>query len=131
VRRIASLLRQLDLTSAKPGRRTQIQTLRQRIDACCRARFSAELDDQVLAPLRDDIRPEPPALESAARALRILETEARAIGGGPAYDRMLQQAAEAVRTSPGGLDRIGQIRLVEILAGSDAALAMLEDRNQA
>jgi hypothetical protein len=43
---------------------------------------------------------------------------------------MLSQAAAAVNAES-GLDRIDQIRLVEILAGSDAALAMLDDRQGA
>lgn len=67
-------------------------------------------------------------LEEAARGLRALETEARGVGGGETYDKLLRQAAEIVRQTPGAdvIGRADRVRLVEILAGPEAALAMLE-----
>jgi hypothetical protein len=130
VRRIATLLRQLEDGSVMPARRAHLKTVRQTLDAGCRTRFAAGLRDEVLAPLLAEGSPDMRILESAARDLRALETEARAVGGGSAYDLMLRQAADAVKALPAeaGPDRADRIRLVEILAGSDAALAMLDER---
>jgi len=60
--------------------------------------------------------------------LRALETEARRLGGGDTYDALLQQAAASV-TGAGtdeALNLVHKVRLVEILAGPEAALALLE-----
>lgn len=130
VRRIAVLLRQLEDGSVAPARRTQLKAVRHALDTGCRTRFAAGLRDEVLAPLLAGGSPDMRVTEAAARDLRSLETEARAVGGGAAYDLMLRQAADAVKTLPAeaGPGRTDRIRLVEILAGSDAALAMLDDR---
>ena len=130
VRRIATLLRELEEGSVTPARRAQLTAARQHLDSSCRARFAAGLCDQVLAPLSEAAGRDVPGMEAAARDLRALETEARTIGGASAYDLMLRQAAETIKASPadGGLERTDQVRLVEILAGSDAALAMLDEK---
>ena len=130
VRRIATLLRRLEEGTVKPARRAQLKTVRQQLDAGCRMRFATGLRDEVLAGLQAGGSPDIRVLETAARDLRALETEARAAGGGSAYDLMLRQAADAVKALPaeGGPGRTDRIRLVEILAGSDAALAMLDER---
>lgn len=130
VRRIAVLLRQLEDGSVSPARRTHLKAVRQALDAGCRTRFAAGLRDEVLAPLLAGGSPDMRVMEAAARDLRALETEARAAGGGAAYDLMLRQAADAVKALPAdaGPGRTDRIRLVEILAGSDAALAMLNER---
>jgi hypothetical protein len=90
------------------------------------------LQDELLAPLQRVGVPLDlatiPALESAARGLRVLETEGRVISSGSAYDVLLGSAADAIKGSA-MRDRLGladQIRLVEILSGPDAALAMLD-----
>jgi hypothetical protein len=127
VRRIATLLQQIEDGTVRSVRRTQLAAIRQQIDAGCRARFTTGLQDQVLTRLHVATGQDMPALEAAARGLRALETEARALGGSSAYDRMLSQAAETIKAET-GLDRTDQVRLVEILAGSDAALAMLDVR---
>nr|WP_294555812.1 hypothetical protein [uncultured Rhodopila sp.] len=129
VRRVAVLLRQLEDGSVKPNRRAHLKAVRQALDAGCRTRFAAGLRDEVLAPLAGG-SPDMRVLEAAGRDLRALETEARAAGGGGAYDLMLRQAADAVKALPAevGPGRTDRIRLVEILAGSDAALAMLDER---
>ena len=63
-------------------------------------------------------------LEEAARGLRRLELAGRQLGGDEHYDRMLRTAARQI-----GEDRAGSLveraRLVEILAGSEAALTLL------
>nr|WP_294521094.1 hypothetical protein [uncultured Rhodopila sp.] len=129
-RRIATLLRQLEEGTVTPARRAQLKLVRQQLDAGCRVRFAAGLRDEVLAPLLAGGSPDVRVLEIAARDLRALETEARVVGGGSAYDLMLRQAADAVQALPaeGGPGRTDRIRLVEILAGSEAALAMLDER---
>ena len=127
VRRIATLLQQIEDGSVRSARRTRVAVIRQQVDAGCRARFATALQDQVLTRLHMATDQDMPALEAAARGLRALETEARVMGGSSAYDRMLSQAAETIKAE-NGLDRTDQIRLVEILTGSDAALAMLDGR---
>jgi hypothetical protein len=127
VRRISTLLRRLEDGPMGPARRTHLNEVRQNLDAGCRARFASGLQDQVLAPLGAVSGEDVSAIEAAARDLRMLETEARALGGASAYDTMLENAAEAVKAASGGLERMDQIRLVEILAGADAALAMLAE----
>jgi len=130
---IAALLKNLDKAGAKPQRREQIRAVRQRLDADCKARFAWGLQDELLAPLQDpgiagsiDI----PALEVAARGLRVLETEGRLVGSGAAYDRLLAGAAETIKGNAvlDRLSQVDQIRLVEILCGPEAALAMLTPR---
>jgi hypothetical protein len=132
VRRFAALLNHLDDTSSKPRRRDQLRALRQRLEADCRARFAVGLQDELLAPLQHlDVGAagtEIPALEAAARGLRVLEIEGRVIGSGSTYDLLLGKAADAIKDS-GMRDRLSladQRRLVEILVGADAALAMLD-----
>lgn len=124
----ASLLRQLDTGAANPRRRTHIQAIRKKLDADCKARFAAGLEHELLAPLNDPAPLAVQALEATARSLRALETEARTIGSGTTYDRLLNKAAEAigVRAMEGGMDLVDQMRLVEILSGPEAAMALLE-----
>jgi hypothetical protein len=78
-----------------------------------------------IAPTPADI----PALEAAARGLRVLETEGRVVGSGSTYDMLLDKAAEAIkdRSMQDRLSRVDQIRLVEILNGPEAALTMLDE----
>ena len=127
--RMIALLKHLDSRSAKPHRRERVRAVRQHLDSGCQARFAAGLQDELLAPLQTitTTSADVEALETVARGLRVLETEGRAIGGGPSYDLLLTKAAEAIKDST-MLDRLSpsdQMRLVEILSGSDAALAML------
>jgi hypothetical protein len=129
---IKTLLTQLDGASSKPQRREQLRSIRQHLDASCKARFTAGLEQEFLAPLRQ-LADTPnhsvmTTLETAARSLRMLETEARAIGSGAAYDLLLRRAADMIKKNgaPGGqMGTVDQVRLVELLAGPEAALAML------
>ena len=132
VRQMAVLLTHLDATSKRPARKTQVAQVRVRLDAACKARFTTALEQELLAPLRDlasSPRPaSPTALEESARGLRVLETEARVVGSGRAYDTLLAQASETVQSEAVAekLELVDQVRLVEILEGPDAALAMLK-----
>ena len=129
---IVTLLDQLRAGIVSPRRREQMQAIRERLDASCKARFIAGLQDEVLTPmlhLGTGSNPAViPAIETAARGLRILEMAARAVGSGGVYDRLLAEATEAVKADimRDKLTLVDQVRLVEILKGSDAALAMLE-----
>jgi hypothetical protein len=126
--RIAALLGQLDAASANPRQRLRIQAIRKKLDASCKARFGAGLELELLIPLNQAEPAAMHALETAARGLRVLETEGRQMGSGATYDLLLHKAAEAIG-SPAmreRLARVDQVRLVEILSGPDAALAILE-----
>jgi hypothetical protein len=131
VKGIATLLQVLSTANAKPRRREKLRAVRDRLDAGCQARFASGLQDDLLMPLQR-LRGSPDsatmsALETAARGLRVLETEARTIGGGATYDLLLEKAAAAIESGVmrDVLSPAERARLVEILAGSDAALAML------
>jgi hypothetical protein len=130
--RIATLLVHLETPTAKPQRRDRLRAMRQRLNAGCKARFVSALQDELLAPLQHGGATSDPvdiaALEAAARGLRVLESEARAVGGGSTYDLLLGKAAEAIKGNAmrDRLAPVEQIRLVEILSGSDAALAMFD-----
>jgi hypothetical protein len=54
--------------------------------------------------------------------------EARAVGNGPVYDSLLNETAEAVKDVAMGdrMTRVDRVRLVELLVGPEAALAMLD-----
>ena len=125
---IGSLLRQLDTGAADPRRRADIQAIRGRLDASCKARFGAGLQQELLAPLNDLAPLAIPALEATARNLRVLEAEARTISGGGGYDQLLNKAAEAIgiRAAKGRMHLVDQVRLVEILSGPEAAMALLD-----
>ncbi len=73
VRRIATLLRQLEDGSVKPARRAHLKAVRQTLDAGCRTRFAAGLRDEVLALLLAGGNPDVQVIEAAARDLRALE----------------------------------------------------------
>lgn len=132
--RLAVLLDEMNRGDATPERRKQLHGLRQKLDADCRARFADGLASELLAPLR--ALPDQPGpadvtgIETTARHLRVLESEARTLGGGAFYDRLLAEAADAVAepANASGLKPADRVRLVEILAGSEAALAMLNGR---
>jgi hypothetical protein len=131
VRRIAVMLKDLALCPERlAGRRRRIEQVRRGVDVACRERFTGELEAQLLtrspdmAAGGDDTIT---AMELAARELRRFETIARQIGSAEHYDRHLQHAAEVLRPIAGedASALIGRIRLVEILRGPDAAMAML------
>ena len=111
------------------GQATQL-----RLDAACRARLETELAAQVLAPLRDLPDQAGAAavagIEHTARALAGYAAAARQLGNPDRYDRLLRDAAAAVRAPAGApaLTLIDRVRMVEILAGPEAALALLEGR---
>ena len=129
VRRMAALLQQFKERPGAPLFRTRVQAVRQRLDGECRQRFARAVAAEFLPAVQQaaaggaaDTGP----LEQTARHLRELEMEARAFGGGDAYDTQLRSAAAAVRNSTAGMSDAARVRLVEILAGPEAAMALLE-----
>ena len=135
VKGIATLLRSLETANAKSPRREKLRAVRDRLDAGCKARFASGLQDDLLIPLRD-LSGSPDtaaisALEATARGLRVLETEGRTLGSGATYDLLLEKAAAALESGAMQLvlSPADQARLVEIIAGSEAALHVLGSRS--
>lgn len=130
VHRLVSLLSVLDGGAMEPARRERLRGLRRRIHAGCLSLFTGHLSSEFLEPLRAAGPYEAWALEAAARDLRALETEARRMGGGGDYDLLLNSAAGTVRDAAarGGLSQMNSLRLMELLAGPDTALAMLDEK---
>jgi hypothetical protein len=130
VRRTVVLLRQLGERADIPQVRARVQAIRQRLDAGCRQRFAHAMATEFLPSLRQppggNAGTSPGALEATARHLRELESEARLLGGSEVYDAQLREAATAVRSGGAGMGRAARVRLVEILAGPEAALALIE-----
>lgn len=131
VQRIVDLLDECTAASAPAARRVRAEAVRRGLDASCRARFADALTEDLLAPLQaisgtpaPDV---PPRLETAARHLRALEMVARRLGSAATYDALLRQTAMAVRgvATDAGLQLADTVRLVEILAGPEAALPLL------
>lgn len=131
IRQMTVLLIHLESSSKKPARKAQVLQIRGRLDTACKARFTTVLEQELLTPLRDlaaSVRPaSPAALEATARGLRVLEAEARAAGSGRTYDTLLAQASGIIKSEALAekLELINRVRLVEILEGTDAALALL------
>jgi hypothetical protein len=126
--RIATMLLHLDNATTKPPRRELLRAVRQRLDAACRERFASGLRDDVLVPPAEDGVDISFTHEAAARGLRVLESAGRTLGGGADYDRRLREAAETIaRGAPWRRVPLrDRLRLVEVLAGSDAALRLLD-----
>ncbi len=128
VRRAGRLVAAL-VDRAGPSQRAALGAFARRLDASCRARVTAECGAALLAPLAALTTPANDAamtgFETAARGLRDLAQEARRIGSAGAYDALFRDAAEKVRAAPEGLTRMDRARLVEILDGPEAGLAVL------
>ena len=126
--RIVAMIDALDC-GATAERRAQLEQIRREADRLNRRTFgravdqfvtlaqtamSASFDDTVIA-----------GIEAFARDLRRLATISRRLGGADEYDGRLETTAAAVQTIGGDLGLADRIRLVEILAGPEQALAML------
>jgi hypothetical protein len=117
--------------------------LRHVLDERCRARFAEDLARQLAMLLTQASTQEKAGAhgeacaqgeagapggmdtpEEAIRALRRLELAGRRLGGGEHYDRMLRAAIRQIVSGPGSA--VERARLVEILAGPDAALPLLQ-----
>jgi hypothetical protein len=132
VQRIATLLGELDHDMAPRSRRDQIRDVRSRLERDCQVRLTASVTNDFIAPLQASISDRADAdaegLEETARALRLLETVGRSIGSTAVYQAIMAPAADAIEATPpmGGIRLADRVRLLEILAGPDRALALLE-----
>ena len=115
-----------------------VQALRHAADEACRAGFLAAAERELLvpalrlaaAPAVEDI--EVAAMEAGVRRLRALEGGGRRLGSAQAYDRAVRDltaglAALAARAGGAeGLRPVDLARSIEILAGPEAAQAVLD-----
>ncbi|HEX4367901.1 MAG TPA: hypothetical protein VH023_13780 [Rhodopila sp.] len=130
VRRIVAFLAEMDDDAGSVRHRPRLKAIRDQVDKACRKRFAEALADGLMQPLAAAGAALDGSgqtlLESRARNLRTLETAARSLGGGATYDQQLRQAAETVRMAAkaGTLTPVRMLRLMEILAGSEAAAAL-------
>ncbi len=123
----------LDALAALPGdaaRRRRLIEVRTHLIGGCLHRFEASLQDQVAAPLqalpadaaaRDTALD---AMEASARTLRRFELEARRLGGAGKFDAIIHNAGVSVAAAD-GLSPMDRARLIEILAGAQAAARLL------
>lgn len=130
VQRIVTLLRDIDSEPDTARHRHRLKAIRTGLDQACRARFGAGLRERIATPLATATEPmtsvAQTGMETGARELRSLQTAACKVGGPAAYDALLDKATEIVRVAAeaGVLTPVRQSRLVEILAGPEAAEAL-------
>lgn len=117
-------------------RRRRLENLRRSINESCRRRFEKGLTCELIEPLKalpEQIDPIViTAFEDTARNLRRLEFAVRQVGDSSRYDELLRNTMVIVREeirSP-ALTLADRIRLIELLAGPEEALAMMEGRSQ-
>ncbi len=119
---IARQIALLESLADAPTQRERATALRAALQAGCEAGFDAGLRRGIDARLNEPADPELICeLEQDARLLRRMETEARRLGGGPAYDRRLRETAGRVLAAD-SLDSVDRVRLIEILGGLPLAL---------
>jgi hypothetical protein len=116
----------------RPSRKAHLERLRGQLAQVCRQRYAEALEKTLLARLASGAdAPGADALgdgslEDIARNLRRLELAGRRLGGGEHYERLVQQAVRLIGEGERA-SRVPRARLIEILAGPDAALPVLED----
>jgi hypothetical protein len=132
VRRLAALLTEVEHDTAAPQHRPRLKAIRARLDEACRARLEDGVQEGLAAPLAAAAAPvdgtAQTELETCARDLRALESVARRFGNAGDYDSLLRKATDVVQAAgqSGTLTPVRKLRLVEILAGADAAEALYE-----
>ncbi len=103
------------------------------MDQACQEALSAIVEKQFLPALRDPNAKRRPAiilnLEVLARALKRLEAAGRRCGNPEFYDDLQRRYANTLKALVNGLDGGGLLqtdifRLMEILLGTETALAM-------
>jgi hypothetical protein len=137
------LTRRLEDLAACPlltgDRQRRLQAMRRTADEACREAFLAAAEQQFLAPVArlaeapEVADQEVAALEAKARSLRLLQAAGRGLGGAAAYDHALRAMAEGLTllgsraSHPTGLRRMDLARAIEIIAGPEAAAAVLAE----
>jgi hypothetical protein len=135
VRRMEGL-ESTDHPIAREQRRQLAATLRREVGSACYAHYARALAESLLAEATR-LAAGPPAtdaqvaaLERMARDLRRLEVAGRRLAAEAAFDRTLSDTIRRLlplAAGPGGLARVEVARLVEMLAGPQAALPLLEE----
>lgn len=127
--RVALLLEGLEEAApASPEQRRRLDQIRREADALCRKRFDRVVANtlaQANAVGVDHDDEAVSSLESTARDLRRLESAGRRLGGSEHYDGLVQAVCTRFRDHANGLGLADRVRVVEILAGPDQALALL------
>ncbi len=134
LKRAISLIEACDGRTAQTAeRRERLRDLRKRYEQEARSCFDTALASGIMDPVAgiagaDDAAVV--AMEHRARDLRRFEATARRVGTRTHYDQTLRDAAERLRPAGDATPaaRSDRLRLVEILAGAEVALAMLADR---
>ena len=130
VKRVLNLAGDLEADPDAAKYRPRLHAIKTTLDQACRERFAASLTDGLRTPLRTAPQPidrdTQTRFEAQARTLRALQAEVRPLGGGRAYDTLMREALDAVMAAraSGILTPLRHMRLVEILAGPDAAEAV-------
>jgi hypothetical protein len=133
VRRIKALLDGLLRNRLRDDWPSRLVQMKSRLDASCRLRFAIALEvefaDALQALDSDSEQVVINRLEEVAVHLRNLEQEALQIDSTEGYDMLLREAAEHIKAAAlaGAVGLVDAVRLVEILAGSDEALALLDE----
>ena len=129
-RRLLMLFREIEQDDSFAKHRPRLKAIREKLDEACQTRFAEGVRDGIAAPLEALAGPIDRdgqlRLEDCARHLRSLESVARRFGGAESYDRMLLEALAVASEAAedGTLTPVRQIRLVELLAGPEAAEAL-------
>lgn len=130
VRRITTLLAEIEEENGAAANRPRLRAIREKLNQACQTRFADGLREGVVTPLAEAAGLMDGAgqiqLENCTRDLRALEIIARRVGSPAHYDRLLAQASDAVlaAAASGTLSPVRKIRLIEILAGPEAAEAL-------
>jgi hypothetical protein len=132
VHRIRTLLDGLLRNRLRDDWPARLVQMKSRLDVSCRLRFAIALEvefaDALQALGADRQQVVMNRLEDVAVHLRNLEQEALQIESSETYGSLLREAAEHIKAAAlaGALGLVDSVRLVEILAGSDEALALLD-----
>lgn len=126
--RCADLLDTLDQPgpAGRPSRKRRTSDLRRRLGETCHARFSELLQSGLEPKSTRKGGTTPQAVETVARELRQLEAVSRHFTTSPTYDQALRHSAdELCRNAGPDTNRVTLARVIEILRGPEAALAVL------
>jgi len=129
-RRMATLLREVELGTDVVVRRSRLTAIREKLAVACQSRFTNGVNEGLATPLTEALEPLDGAgqtgLENCARELRRLEIVARQLSGSASYDQELQRASVVVgdAAASGMLTPTRHLRLIEILLGPEAAEIM-------
>jgi hypothetical protein len=132
LQRLAELLDTLEQPgpAGRPARKTKVVALRRTLESHCRARLQHQIAGQFLpaaANLSQITAQETLlTLEDTARDLRRLEAVGRMTGGAAHYERALADTTVSFVSRATNARRVDLARLVEILQGPEAGLAVLE-----